>query len=224
MVSNKKIHRALRTHTTAEMLFVWRIICVIDICLCDWLSDWVSLKVISVLQKHCGGSIKKIVELWCLCCIMMFRRVNKQPGMQKFWNWCSHYQEIYDWISPPNKRSGWTFILDTVVYGGKWVWWIWSLVYFHSFEALNDAFEVQFFSGLHFYTLTKTLIGCRDMQLRFIKVRTLLNNAFNPALMGYIPAHHVCFMHTNSSENSLLKSVNFKLHYFPPHALKRSHY
>ena len=37
---------------------------------------------------------------------MMFRKVNKQPGMQKFWNWCSHYQEIYDWISPLNKRAG----------------------------------------------------------------------------------------------------------------------
>ena len=65
---------------------------------------------------------KKIVELWCLCCIMMFRKVNKQPGMQKFWNWCSHYQEIYDWISPLNKRAGSAFILTlTVVYGGKWV-------------------------------------------------------------------------------------------------------
>ena len=37
-------------------------------------------------------------------------------------------------------------------------WWIWSLVYFHSFEALNDAFEVQFFSGVHFYTLSKALM------------------------------------------------------------------
>ena len=55
--------------------------------------------------------LKKTVELWCLCCIMMFRRVNKQPGMQKFWNWWSHYQEIYDWISPLNKRSGMPFIL-----------------------------------------------------------------------------------------------------------------
>ena len=25
----------------------------------------------------------------------------------------------------------------------------------------NGAFEVQFFSGLHFYTLSKTLIACR---------------------------------------------------------------
>ena len=41
------------------------------------------------------------------------------------------------------------------------------LVYFHSFEALNDAFEVQFFSGLHFYALPKTLLPFRTMQLRF---------------------------------------------------------
>ena len=34
---------------------------------------------------------------------------------------------------------------------------------FSLFEALNGAFEVQFFSGLHFYTLSKTLIACRDM-------------------------------------------------------------
>ena len=35
---------------------------------------------------------------------------------------------------------------------------------FAFFEALNGAFEVQFFfQGLHFYTLSKTLIACRDM-------------------------------------------------------------
>ena len=28
-------------------------------------------------------------------------------------------------------------------------------VYFHFFEALNGGFEVQFFSGLHFYTLSQ---------------------------------------------------------------------
>ena len=38
---------------------------------------------------------------------------HKQQGMQKFWNWCSHYQEIYDWISPLNKRAGSAFILLT---------------------------------------------------------------------------------------------------------------
>ena len=55
-------------------------------------------------------------ELWCLCCIM-FRWINKQPGMQIFWNWCSRYQEIYmyDWISSFNKvyykQSSLLFIL-----------------------------------------------------------------------------------------------------------------
>ena len=38
-------------------------------------------------------------KLWCLCCMMMFRWTNKQPGMQKFWNLCCHYQDIYHWIN-----------------------------------------------------------------------------------------------------------------------------
>ena len=40
-----------------------------------------------------------------------------------------------------------------------------SLIYFHFFEALNDAFEVQFFSWLHFHTLSKTQRACRAIQL-----------------------------------------------------------
>ena len=46
------------------------------------------------------------------------------------------------------------------------------------FEAFKDALEVQFISGLQFYTLSKTLIACRAMQLRFLKVDTLLSNSF----------------------------------------------
>ena len=42
---------------------------------------------------------------------MMFRKVNKQPGMQEFDIDAVTYQEIYDWISPLNKRAGWAFIL-----------------------------------------------------------------------------------------------------------------
>ena len=34
------------------------------------------------------------------------------------------------------------------------------------------------YSGLHFYTLSKTLISCRAVQLRCFKVETLLNNTF----------------------------------------------
>ena len=71
---------------------------------------------------------------------MMFRWINKQPGMQKFWHWCSHYQEIYDWISF-NEQSGLHFILTQQSMGEN------EYVYFYSFEALNDAFEVKKFQG-----------------------------------------------------------------------------
>ena len=36
------------------------------------------------LFKQCGGTIEQIVKLYCLCCIMKFRWINKQPGMQMF--------------------------------------------------------------------------------------------------------------------------------------------
>ena len=57
--------------------------------------------------------------------------------------------------------------------------WIWSLVYFHTFEALKWCFWSTIFSGLHFYTLPNTLIPFRTMQLRFFLSEKLLNNAFN---------------------------------------------
>ena len=63
-----------------------------------------------------------------------------------------------------------------------------SLV-FHFFQAINDAFGVQFFSGLHFYTLSKALIACRVTQLRFfLKWKKLLNNAFKSIRL--IPSKH----------------------------------
>ena len=115
--------------------------------------------------------LKKIVELWCLCGIMVFRRVNKQPGKQKFWNWCSHYQEIYDWISPLNKQSGSPWGKMSMV---NLVTCLFSLFW----SSLNDVFEAQIFSGLHFYTLPKPPIACRAMHPGFLKVKTLLNDAF----------------------------------------------
>ena len=44
---------------------------------------------------------------------------------------------------------------------------------------------VQFFSGLHLYTLSKALMACKAMQLRCFKVETLLNNAFKSCLHAY---------------------------------------
>ena len=38
-------------------------------------------------------------------------QINKQPRIQKFWNFSCYYEDIYDWISPFNKPSGSWFIL-----------------------------------------------------------------------------------------------------------------
>ena len=67
----------------------------------------------------------------------------------------------------------------TTVYGGKWVWYFWSLAHLCCFKALI------FFSGIHFYTLSQTLEACRARQLRFFKAETLLNNAFNDSKYSY---------------------------------------
>ena len=70
----------------------------------------------------CGGSIKKMGQPWCLCCMMMFRRITIQPGIQKFWHFLQSLSCIYDRISPLNKLSDLWFISSTGVYGRKWVW------------------------------------------------------------------------------------------------------
>ena len=85
------------------------------------------------MHRHCLTlwrlHLKKMVELWCLYCMMMVKWTNKQPGTQKFGNSCSHYQDIYDWISPLNKRSGrpkirlylhmWWVMTDTILWHFK---------------------------------------------------------------------------------------------------------
>ena len=53
----------------------------------------------------------------------------------------------------------------------------WSLAYFLVFSALNNAFEVHF-SGLHFYTLSQTLIACRAMQLGYSKSENIVKHCF----------------------------------------------
>ena len=71
-------------------------------------------------------------------------------------------------ITPLNKRSGWPF------YSNSRLWEEINKMnpvtfYFHCFEALNAAFEVQFFQGFNFTPISQTLIiACRDMQLRFL--------------------------------------------------------
>ena len=107
---------------------------------------------------------------------MLFSWINKQPGIQKFWNLSSQYQDMYDWISPFNKSSSLWFILTQGNECGKSS----HLFVFTSFKPLMICFWSANFSGIHSYTLSKTLIACTcwAMQLRFFKVGTLLNNAF----------------------------------------------
>ena len=57
--------------------------------------------------------------------------------------------------------------------------------------------------GIHFYTLLKTLIACRD--IKFFEVKTLLNDAF-----FYIASNLVCIVsHINLQEPHTY--INFSL-------------
>ena len=101
-------------------------------------------------------NIKKLLNFDdCLGCIMMFRWINKQPEIRKFWNWCCHYQEIYDWISP--------LFLETVLHKIM----VYSNTAFYRgndydksghlsiVTLLKHLIEVQFlFPGLQFYALS----------------------------------------------------------------------
>ena len=95
--------------------------------------------------------------------MMMFRWINKQPGIQKFWHFCGHYQDIYDWILPLNKPSDLWFILIQEwenEYGKSG-----HLSIFPSLKHLMMLLKCNVFRAL-FYTTSKTLTACRDMQLK----------------------------------------------------------
>ena len=68
-----------------------------------------AISILETLFYIVEARIKKMLELWCLCCIMMFRTVNKQPGNKKCWHLCCYYQDIYDWIWVWSVRNGRTF-------------------------------------------------------------------------------------------------------------------
>ena len=75
---------------------------------------------------------------------MMFRRVNKQPGIQKFWNLYGHYQDMYDWISSVNKQSGLPLIYsNTAVYGRNELDKSGHLSIFTSLQHLKDLKHLE---------------------------------------------------------------------------------
>ena len=49
---------------------------------------------------------------------------------------------------------------------------------FDFFEALNDNIEAYFFSQVHFYIQSDIMITSKDMRLTFLKLDTMLTNAF----------------------------------------------
>ena len=71
-----------------------------------------------------------------------------------------------------------TIYSNTAVYGEKWVWYFWSLAYFRFFEALNGAFEVQFFQGLIFTPYQRHWQHVGTCNTDFFEVKTLLNDAY----------------------------------------------
>ena len=61
---------------------------------------------------YCGGLILEIVELWCLCCMMLrYGSINSQEYKSFEIDAVTINIYIYDWISPLNKPSQLWFIL-----------------------------------------------------------------------------------------------------------------
>ena len=131
-----------------------------------WLSKQL-LKLPFENTSHClilwrFNSLFFFFVLWCQCC-RWCSHINKQPEIQKFWNLCGCYKDIYDWISPLMVYSN----TDSNLYMGES-----SMVnpdtclFFISLKHLMVSLKYNFM-GLYFLTLLKTLIPCTTMKLRF---------------------------------------------------------
>ena len=107
---------------------------------------------------------------------MMFNWTNKQPGIQKFWNLCGLYQDIYDWISPLNKLSGSSFILTQQSmgkneYGIRVLAWISELgvqkytFYLRWIECPIPFHPIALYKKIWILGCPKSAIGCpKDTQ------------------------------------------------------------
>ena len=121
-------------------------------------------------------------DYWTLMSVLyddVFRRINKQPGMQKFWNWCNDYQEIYGWTSSFNKQSGLSFILTQQSMGGNEYGKSGHLSMFTSLKHLMMLLKCKFFRASFVHLIKGTDCMSGHAAQIFFKVETLLNNAFN---------------------------------------------
>ena len=64
----------------------------------QWVISSSELELVLVLKTLFNIVDARFKKLQCLCCVIIFRWTNKQPGVRKFWNLSCHYQNIYDWI------------------------------------------------------------------------------------------------------------------------------
>ena len=102
----------------------------------------------------------------------------------KTWNLCGHYEDIYDCILPLNKQSGLQFILTQQSVGRNEEDKFGHLSIFTSLKHLQVHVMVLLRYNFQGFIFTPYQRQCmiayiyRDMQLIFLKVKTLLNNAF----------------------------------------------
>ena len=95
---------------------------------------------------------------------LIYRWINTQPGIKIKVLTFMQSLSGYLWL---NNRFRFTVYSNTAVYGGNECVISRYLSIFTSLKHLMMLLKC-FFSGLHFYTLSKTLIACRAMQLRFL--------------------------------------------------------
>ena len=113
---------------------------------------------------------------------MMFRWTNKQPEIQNYWNLWGHYQDIYDWILPPNKRSVLPFMLTQQSVGRNESDKSGHLSIFTSLKPLMVLLRCKFFKASCLLYITDSMYG-QSTQILFYE-KTLLSNAFKG-----IPTH-----------------------------------
>ena len=85
---------------------IWLHISNIIVC---WWSVLYTIKALKTLFNIVEAPLK-IVKLWCLCCMMMFRWPTNSQEYKRVEIHAVTIKIYYDWISPLNKRSGTPFI------------------------------------------------------------------------------------------------------------------
>ena len=143
--------------------------------------EWCNISFIHVGILIVKAKFSKVYMLGCLFLRLKSLFNIVEAPFEKLWNfdvcvvwWCSdgpvnsqeyksfklcgHHQDIYDWMSPLNKQSGLPFILTQQSMGRHEQDKSCHLSIFTSLKHLMVLLRCNF-SGLHFCTLSKTLVA-----------------------------------------------------------------